>query len=160
MLDFSTHVLLTCFSSVALSSLTNFIKSLSLFVTFFFTFGMTCQLIGSMYICQFMNNRFVRNLKKNRSDETLKTPWGKWDILDCHMGVMWLDAARLLVASRRSIIFFYQNIAICPSSCNHIPTKCGNKLYWIFFIHLRQNDFWPPRHRSGSCHRPPNSQPN
>ena len=62
-----------------------------------------------MYICQFINNHFIRNFNKFRGDEALKTRWGKWDTLDCHMGVTWFDAARWLAASRRLIIF-YQNI--------------------------------------------------
>ena len=62
-----------------------------------------------MYICQFLNDNFIRNFNKFRSDEALKTRWGKSDTLDCHMGVTWFDAARWLAASRRLIIL-YQNI--------------------------------------------------
>ena len=37
-----------------------------------------------MNICQFINDRFVSSFNKFHSDETLRTPWGKSDILDCH----------------------------------------------------------------------------
>ena len=76
---------------------------------FFLPFDMACQQMDLMYICQFINDSFIRNFNKFRSDEALKTRWGKSDTLDCHMGVTWFDAARWLAASRRLIIF-YQNI--------------------------------------------------
>ena len=62
-----------------------------------------------MYICQFINDHFIRNFNKFRSVEALKTCWAKLDTLDCHMGVTWFDAAHWLSVSRRSIIF-YKNI--------------------------------------------------
>ena len=65
-----------------------------------------------MYICQIINDHFIRNFNKFRSDETR---WGKSDTLDCHMSVTWFDAALWLAASRRLIIF-YQNISNTPSA--------------------------------------------
>ena len=74
-----------------------------------------------------------------RSDETLKTPWGKSDILDCHMGVMWLHAARWLVASRGLIIFSVKILRYAPifAIIGLCSDQIWNKLYWIFFIHFR-----------------------
>ena len=69
-----------------------------------------------MCICQFVNDRFIRNFNKFRSYVALKTRWGKSDTLDCHMGVTWFDAARWLAGSRRLIIFL---LKYCDMSCNH-----------------------------------------
>ena len=94
------------FLFVALSSLLRTSSSLCRCLSLFsLNFGMACQKIDLMYICQFINDRFIRNFNKFQSDETLKTRWGQSDSLDCHMGVTWFDAARWLAASRRFIIF-------------------------------------------------------
>ena len=87
-----------------LISFTNFIKSLSLLFTLLLNFQHGLSIDRSH-----VNDHFIRNFNKFRSDEALKTRWGKSDTLDCHMGVTWFDAASWLAASRRLIIF-YQNI--------------------------------------------------
>ena len=96
----------TSFSFVALSSLLRTWSSLCHCLSLFFlTFSMACQEMDHTYICQFINDHFIRNFNKFRNDEASKTSWGQSDTLDCHMGVTWFDAVRWLAASRRLIIF-------------------------------------------------------
>ena len=134
-----------------------------------------------MCICQFINNRFIRNF--NNCHVALKTRWGMSDTLDCHMGVTWFDAARWLAASRMLIIFFIKILryvlipAIIPlysdQTWKWIVLSSFYTLWkyfcWVWRPYLRKAAPWQhadilrekycPQHWSGSCHRPLNSPP-
>ena len=127
MRDFSTHVLLTSYLVLIcrpLITFTNFIKSPCHFFS-----SLSAWLVNRSIPCIFVSLSTIVLLVIStnfRSDETLRTPWGKSDstvhgefggksdILDCHMGVTWLEVARWLVASRGLMIVFIKILRYAP----------------------------------------------
>ena len=106
-----------------------------------------------MYICQFINDRFISNFNKFRCDEALKTRWGKSDTLDCHMGVTWFDAARWLPASRRLMITMCHNSGNCSFIFRpNVNINCIEYLFytcWKYFLECCGDPF-SARRRLGS----------
>ena len=106
MLDFSTHVFAYRFLICRpIISFTNFIKSLSLRVTFLLNFWHGLSIDRSHVHLSIYKQSFYQEFQQISKWCSFKTRWGKSDTLDCHMGVTWFDAARWLAASRRLLIF-------------------------------------------------------
>ena len=101
-----TTYMLTSFSYIALSSLLRILSSpcrcLSLFSS------LSARLLYGSIPCIFvsLSTIVLSGITTNFGVMKLNTPWKKSDILDCHIGVTWLDAAHWLVVSRRSMFFF------------------------------------------------------
>ena len=129
----------------SLISFTNFIKSLSLLVTFLLNFRHGL----SMYRFNFYMSAYKTIVLSGISKIS---KWWNWKTLQmkkvgrtyCHMTVTWYDGTPRLVTSR-TLIFLFQNIATGPNSFKYKSIFCPNEeinCNEYFFCNVFSWMFW------------------